>query len=138
MLVWQVILFKKQLSQYQRASDIAYGPFIVPRTTIIEGRIYLAFSNIGSGSAKNIHLHIYDPETDEDFQPFDMFAMRPSIDDDRLANVNVADHQVVVIEGSYENVIDELKTMHVIYHHQTRDAENLQEQGLVFYNRSTL
>ena len=58
-LVWQVFLFKKQLSQYERTSDIAYGPFIVPRTTIIEGRLYLAFSDIDSRIGQIFSASLY-------------------------------------------------------------------------------
>ncbi len=132
-LIWQVIILKRQVSHSEKTTKIAYGPFISPRSmTIPQTGIYLGFSNIGSGSAKNIHFNIYDPETDVDLPPFDMFAMRPSMDEDRNSQADVLKHPVVVIEGTFENVIDELKTIHVIYHHRTRTTENLQENGLVF------
>jgi len=131
-LIWQVIVLKQQISNSEKTTKIAYGPFISARTMHREtiGN-FVGFSNIGSGSAKNIHLNIYDPETDEDF-PFDMFAMRPIENEDRPTTVNVLDHRVVVIEGTYENVIGELKTLHVIYNDDTRDSENLEEIGLLF------
>lgn len=125
-LIWQSKLLKRQISHAERTSTIAYEPFISPRSMIVPSvGARLGFSNIGAGSAKDIHIHLSDAQTGTDLVVFDLFAMRPNMEEDRPTNVDTIRNPEILIQGTYQNVIDETKTIYAIYYARTRTTENL-------------
>ena len=121
-LIWQFILLKKQISHTEKTTKLAHWPLIYPRIIFVpQVGPYLAFDNIGNGSAKEVHISLWDAETDKELPKFDVLALKP--DETRNAKVDFLKHKKVKIKGTYLNAIGDKEKIDLIFAFGVRNID---------------
>jgi len=122
-LIWQVIILRKQISNSEETTRLAHGPMIYPRYQgVATYGPYLWFENIGTGSAVEVHITLSDPDTGKELEKFDVFALKP--DELRSTRISLMKQNKVKIKGTYQNILRKKFEIDTIFDYQKRKTED--------------
>jgi len=119
-----VYYLKKQVKQSEKSIKLAHWPLIYPRIMYTGSFVpMLGFENIGTGSAKEVHLTLKDDDTDEEFEGFHKLAMKH--DEPFRTRIELSKHKKVKIKGSYQNILGDEELIEQVFDYEKRKAEEV-------------
>lgn len=122
-LIWQVILLHKQIKISNNTTKLAHWPSIVSRIGSIGQVPVLQLENIGTGSAREVHLRVTNADNENQLEVIDMFAFKPN--EVRQTVIDLTKTPRVRIKGTYENIIHDVEKVNVDFDYNERRAQEV-------------
>jgi len=101
----QIFLLTKQTKELKKTNLLAHTPFLAPRFTIVGGHRTLVIANVGTGSAIDVRIKLFDNATGDELDPFSRFALGGG--ESRTTRASFELYSQIRIEGTFSDVSGE-------------------------------